>query len=511
MTFHSILFPDPADRPDDDDGLAQPDFFVDLNLDQLIEHIVAGKEAYNLKPFFHAPLSSIDAIAYRQEIMRELEDDILLETISKFAGGMTQVQRYLRLISNLDHAINQAGWFLEAAMRYVESVSELGENLDRVALQSQGLRKFRDLLARTIASEQFTSLVAETRKLRAELDTVHYCVRIKDETVWVNRCDPVPDYSTDVIRTFQRFKQQDAQDYTTKFTPQTGMNHIDAQIITCVARFYPEIFTHLREFHTRNRDFIDPALSTFDREIQFYVSYITFLKSIRAAGLPICYPEITPEKSIYGQDCYDLALADHHTRRGMPVVTNSFSLQGAERIFVVTGPNQGGKTTFARMIGQMHYLARLGCPTPGSQARLFLFDSLFTQFEKEETLATLRGKLADDLARLHEILERATPNSIIILNEVFSSTTLHDAIFLSKEIMKKLEALDSPGVFVTFMDELASLSEKTVSMVSEVDPENPTLRTYKITRRPADGMAYALSIARKHGLTYEQIKERLAR
>ena len=107
---------------------------------------------------------------------------------------------------------------------------------------------------------------------------------------------------------------------------------------------------------------------------------------------------------------------------------------------------------------------------------------MFTHFEKEEDILNLRGKLHDDLYRLHETLSSATARSIIILNEVFNSTSLRDAIFLSTEILTRIISLDAICVCVTFIDELATLSDTTVSMASNVKPEDVAQRTFKVTR-----------------------------
>lgn len=161
------------------------------------------------------------------------------------------------------------------------------------------------------------------------------------------------------------------------------------------------------------------------------------------------------------------------------------------------------------MFGQLHYLSGLGCIAPGRRLKLFLFDQILTHFEREEDISNLHGKLQDELVRLHDILNRATSRSIIIMNEIFSSATLKDAIYLGTNVLEQIVQLDALCVCVTFVDELTLLSDKIVSAASTIVPEHTAVRTYKIVRKPADGLAYAMSIAEKYGLTRRQILERI--
>lgn len=509
MVFHSILF----DRTEDSlkkETSEAPDFFVDLNLDQIIDAITAGKQEYNLKPFFYTPLPDIDAIKYRHEIMQDLENELLFELIQSFAQKMRTMREHLAQAGKLYYKYQQESWFLDAVEIYSDAIIDLVRELASVDLKSRGFVAFRYYVTTYANSGRFTSLLAETKQLKADLATVQYCLNIKDNRVKVRKYEAESDYSAEVEATFEKFKQGAVKDYRVKFSTWPDMNHVEAKILDFVAQLYPDTFGELDRFRVDNAHYLDETIAVFDREVQFYLAYLEYLALFKRAGLKFCYPHLSPtDKEIYADDSFDLALAYKLRIKNSPIVCNDFYLKGQERILVVSGPNQGGKTTFARTFGQLFYLASLGCPVPGRAAHLFLFDRLFTHFEKEENIQNLRGKLQDDLVRIHHILEQATANSIIIMNEIFTSTTLKDAIFLGKKIVTEIIRLDLLCVCVTFIDELSTLSEKTVSMVSTVVPENPALRTYKIVRRPADGLSYALSIAEKYRLTYDCLKERI--
>lgn len=508
MQFPSVLF---NGQLHNEEREQIPDYFTDLNLDQVIDAILAGKQEYNLRAFFYTPLRDIETIYYRHAIMKDMAQGALMAKIKKFADHMNIVRRYLGLVDRLEFDYHKKGWFLEAALVYCDGVSCLAEDIGNEHLHSAGLKAYRRYLVDYVNSREFQSLRMEANRVKNILSEIKYCLIIQTGKFSVRKYEDETDYSVEVIRTFEKFKQGAVNDYRSRLTQSAGMNHIEAKILEFVSRLYPEQFAALDRFYDNHKEFMDDAIRVFDREIQFYVAYLEFIADIQRNGLGFCYPQISDTAGdIYAQDAYDIALAYSLRNSDTSVVCNDFSLRGTERVIVVTGPNQGGKTTFARMFGQLHYLASLGCPVPARDARLFLFDQIYTHFEKKEDIHNQRGKLQDDLVRIYEILNHATANSILIVNEIFSSTTLVDAIFLSKEIMAKVMELNLYGVWVTFISELSSLSEKTVSMVSTGNAENMGSRPFKILRQPADGLAFALSLAKKHRLLYDQIIERIS-
>lgn len=517
MAFKSILFGEREKSPSASNQ-EEPEYFRDLSLDYIVEEIVRRKDKHNLKEFLYSPLRDKETIRFRQEVMQDLEEnEELFKEINGFAqiifDAVNDVERTIKRLKETEGKSKnylEKGRFLNSLIVYFANIESFEKSLRKFNLKSKGLSEFRKYFSDYANSSNFKKLLSEAQALREELSKVKYCMLIKESCVKVRKYEGEEDYTIKIEKIFEKFRHGETKDYRKTFTEDSFAEHVEVGVLGLVAKLYPETFSKLDNFYETNKNFVQEKLAKFSREIQFYIAYLEYTEKVKEMGLKFCYPKVVSNtKEIYSYESFDIALASRLRDQDKTVVCNDFYLKRQERIIVVSGANQGGKTTFARTFGQLHYLASLGYPVPGREAQLYLFDKIFAHFEREENVQSLQGKLQNDLLRMQKILSNATQNSIIIINEFLSSTALKDAIVIGKQIMDTLIKLDALSMWVTFLDELSSYSEKTVSMVSTVDPEDPVKRTFKIIRKPADGLAYAIHIAEKYGLTYKMLKEKI--
>lgn len=489
--------------------LKSPDHFVDLGLDIFVATAIEGREQFQLAPYFSTPLCDPEDIKFRQAAFAEVVS--LRALFVPFAARLQQMRDRIRLGAKMSHPLQKAALHLEAAGLYVGGVEELLASLAATPLASSALLRYRDALEHLANSERFHSLKHDHIEISKALGAIRYTVNLWPGQLTVSPTANLHDLTAEVELTFARFQQGSGRDYRIHIGETLEMNRIETEILDRVAQLNPQQFGRLTGFARDTADWFPSTLvSNFDRELAFVFACSDVVERLQKVGLQFTMPVLAEERRLLVSDSFDIGLALKLARNEITIVTNGFTLDPPEQFLIVTGPNQGGKTTFARMFGGIHYLAMLGIPVPGSVVELPVPDRIFTHFEREEDAHSGHGKLEDELLRVHEIIVSATSHSVVILNEMFASTTLADSIDLGTRVLNRLTEIGAIGVCVTFVDELSELTDAMVSMVADVIAEPPHSPTFTLGRRPADGVAYALSIASRHQLSYEQLEARLS-
>ncbi|HUV07070.1 MAG TPA: hypothetical protein VMX75_05025 [Spirochaetia bacterium] len=206
------------------------------------------------------------------------------------------------------------------------------------------------------------------------------------------------------------------------------------------------------------------------------------------------------------------------------LVTNDLVSGPESRILIVTGPNQGGKTTYVQAIGLIQVLAQAGLFVPGTEALLSPVENIFTHFPVEEQPETDAGRFGEEAKRLSEIFSSVTPYSLILLNESLSNTSPAESLALARDLIRVMCLLGARAVFATHLHELAAHLDtlnrasggdsQAVSVVSQIIPISEktdiakglrVVRTFKIIQSPPTGLSYAGEIASCYGLGYKQL------
>ena len=253
-------------------------------------------------------------------------------------------------------------------------------------------------------------------------------------------------------------------------------------------------------------------------EIVFFIRFSELVDKIRAMGMPMCKPEIRNPKDRYCsfKELYNLKLAINNVNGdNIDIVTNEFQFNDERRIFILTGPNRGGKTIFTQAVGLCMLLAQWGVYIPASQAQISPCDNIYTHFPADENDTVDLGRLGEESKRLAEIFEIATDKSLLLLNESLATTNVSEGLFIAEDVVKAMKYLGTRAIFNTHMHELArdldkiNASEGDSVVASIITGVHDGQRSFKVTLAPPQGVSYAKDIAEKYGVTFDKIKSKI--
>lgn len=194
------------------------------------------------------------------------------------------------------------------------------------------------------------------------------------------------------------------------------------------------------------------TLQRFFESLRFHLGFLVGCASLRrrfqALNVPLCEPQIVPETHA-AQKLVDasLALKERHAPVG-----NDLRWTG-KRLILITGPNQGGKTTFLRSVGLAQVMAQCGLFVTAKAYVCPLFSGIFTHFPSGEDRRMERGLLEVELQKLSDIIDQIQPNGLLLMNESFQTTLPLDAKRLAEEIVS---GLTDAGVKVAFVTHLVA-------------------------------------------------------
>lgn len=481
----------------------------DLHLDEVITAMAPGDFQRGV---WRRPVTEVAVIEYRQDVVDDLRNPAIRRAAESFEAAMASSRNSIAAKRGAHYVIPAELNLLEAIRRFCGAIVGFAAALSDADPTSDGLRGVRAYLREYRDSADFRTLTDGSAALLADLRTPAVELGMQSGTVWVDVDSGRAGWAGEIAEFFSRFESGDGATTAAPARPRRYLNHVEAQAVGLVAELRHEVFSRTHRFVTAHEDFLPASLERLGEELRFFLGFWKVADQLSAQGVEWCRPRVLAGSAgrLSVQGVVDLALALRSRADNPPLVPNDLMLGPEERIAFVTGPNQGGKTTFARAIAQLAYLASLGLPVPARAATLPLLNPVLTHFPQPDDPENQRGGLADEIARLHEVMEAATGSALLVLNELFSATSAEDALELSEVVVPQFAALGCRVLWVTFLEDLVTSVDGAASLVGQVAADDPTRPTFQFRPQPPAGRSHAAALAARHGLSSEDLARRLA-
>ncbi len=280
---------------------------------------------------------------------------------------------------------------------------------------------------------------------------------------------------------------------------------LSPDIINGAASLDPELMKKLKAFKSEFLSHYRPNIVYYRKEIEFYLTMLDFTDRIREAGIPLTYPTVGEGRIININEAYDVSLL---AKGETNIVPNDISFTTEEPFYFLTGANGGGKTTYLRTVGIAVLMFLLGCPVPCVSATISDISSVFTHFPRDERFDG-SGRFVEENNRVNAILENMDENSLVLLNETYSTTNEENAVKMTEKLASELWEKRTFGLYITHQHGLSESEIPYLNVLIDLNDENR--RTYKIARQKSVGGSYAKDILIRCGLTFEALENRFGK
>jgi DNA mismatch repair ATPase MutS len=243
------------------------------------------------------------------------------------------------------------------------------------------------------------------------------------------------------------------------------------------------------------------------REMDLLVGAVNYLKKMEKLGIPTTFPEFNEERLRVEELCNPCLFLQPHINRKEDVTPYTFEVP-RNKVVLITGPNNSGKTIFAQTMGLTAMLAMNGLPVPARRASLPEFDEIYTHFTRPEDIVKGEGALAREVRRIASLLKNVTPRSLVIVDEPIKSTSPEDSLEITLRFIRGLCRFGSLSLLATNSFSVANackgLEGVELYQTETIElPEGGIYPTYRII--PGIGRSRGTRLADELGLSEENV------
>ena len=447
---------------------------------------------------------------YRRAIVGEIyENENLYNEIDKLCSNLGQLKQTYLSYKDSKHKLQAQYQYLHFLNLYFGCTEKIYNIF--CDCKSRGLSILRDNISIHQASSEYRNTKEKVDELYAEFEQIFslnlsfYFPEMAFETHYGYKENGIVDSIAETVKNLLDIEI--VKDFSV--VSNNPFSALEESVAYKACEDFPDLFEQLEELFNKKFEILKFIFFELPEQFYFYTGYINFIKNMEKERYNFCLPEYKEKKQIDCKNSYDLSLAVRLSRTDKKVIHNDIYTKNVHG-FILTGANQGGKTTYLRNVGIIACLANNGLFVPCEKCEISYFDHILTHFNKAETVGYKKGRLGEEIERFEYIIKTATDKSLVLTNESFASTRRLDGVELSIYFLKKLKDINCLFGMVTHYYEVFDLMnekypDEIQSLVVMVNKDNSAERLYKVMNLPPNTIAYAHDIAKMCGVTLEQL------